>query len=82
MSTKQEYTMDLSDTPLTDTVETAVSLSGVVMTMIRHARRMERDRADLLAALEQISERLIRPNDYELNTARNIGKAAIAKAKA
>ena len=37
--------------------------------------------AELVKTLEQISEWLIRPNDYELNAARNVARAAIAKAK-
>lgn len=50
------------------------------MVRAEFARVLERELSEAVEALEQISEWLIRPNDYELNAARNIARAAIAKA--
>ena len=72
--------MSDTPTPLTDAL-VAASKRIPPWVWLNHAHRMERDRALLLAAVERISELLIRPNDYELNEARNAARAALAKAR-
>ena len=93
MSTKQEHTPGLSDTPLTDAfIREFIDRPAQTARYPKHhemaefTRRMERDRAELLAALERLNiatclilqSKPVRDMDEALFEAR----AAIAKAKA
>ena len=72
----------MSDTPLSDEDQDYCRQCGIGFCSIKHAETMERDRADLLAALEKLMDACEAVNDgYYPVDAMDLARAAIARAK-